>query len=122
ELIQHTQMVVSVGIPGAVDLKRAGGLAAVGIAQVGGDAAELALEFRDWIERPAGETGERRIQSTAGNEQQRKAGPVLLKADADGALFVESHGFSLAGLLSKHAWCCGHRGRRDAGGQNIPPV
>jgi len=34
-------------------------MAAVGIAQVGGDAAELALEFCDRIERPAGEAGER---------------------------------------------------------------
>jgi hypothetical protein len=47
---------------------------------------------------------------------------VLLKVDAHGAFLVKAHGFSLAGLLSKDAWCCGHRGRRDAGGQDVAPV
>src|SRR5207247_6914171 len=39
----------------------------------------------------------------------------LLIVDANGAFFVEGHGSSsLSGLLSKHAWRCGHRRRRGA--------
>src|SRR5262249_25892127 len=122
KLIQHAQVIVGIGIPGAVDLERAGGVAAAGIAQVGRDAAVLTLEFRDRIEWSASEGGERRIQSAARNDQQRKAGPVLLKADTNRAFFVKAHGLSLAGLLSKHTRCCSHRGCRDAAGQNIAPV
>ena len=48
--------------------------------------------------------GDRRVQSPAGNEQQREAGTGLLIVDANGALFVEGHGsFSCPSLLSEHA-------------------
>src|SRR5262249_47265780 len=122
EVIQHAQVVVGVGIPGALGLERAGGVAASGVAQIGRNTVVLALELRDRIERPASEAGERRIQPSAGNEQQREAGAVLLKMDAHGAFFIKAHSLSLPGLLSEYAWCSGHRGRRDAGGQNIAPV
>ena len=46
EMIHQAEMVVGVGIPRPIDLERAGGLAGIGVAQVGGDAAVLALEFR----------------------------------------------------------------------------
>jgi predicted NBD/HSP70 family sugar kinase len=50
-VIHQAEMVVGVGIPGPVDLERAGGLAAVGVAQVRRDAAVLALELLDRVER-----------------------------------------------------------------------
>src|SRR5262245_13255625 len=100
-MIHHTKVVIGERIPWPVDLERAGGVAAVGVAQVARDATVLALEFRDRVERSAGQTGDGRVQAAAGNEQQRKACAVLLEVDANGAFFVETHGgFS---LLSKHA-------------------
>ena len=44
-------LVVGKRVPGAVDLERAGRLTAVGVAQVGRDAAVLALELSDRVER-----------------------------------------------------------------------
>src|SRR6478736_4471615 len=76
-------MVVGVCIPRPVDLERAGGVAATGVAQVRRDAAVLPLELLDRIKRrTAGEAGDRRVQSSAGNEQKRKAGTGLLEVDA----------------------------------------
>ena len=51
EVIHQAELVVGVGVPGPVDLERAGGLAAVGVAQVRRDAAVLALELLDRVER-----------------------------------------------------------------------
>ena len=50
QVIHQTELVVGVGVPGPVDLERAGGLAAVGIAQVRRDAAVLSLELLDRVE------------------------------------------------------------------------
>ena len=50
QVIHQTEMVVGVGIPRPVDLERAGGLAAVGVAQVRRDAAVLSLELLDRVE------------------------------------------------------------------------
>ena len=61
------------------------------------------------------QAGDRRVQSAAGDEQQREAGAGLLVVDANGAFLVERHRrSSLPGLLSKHARRCGHRRRRGA--------
>src|SRR5678815_3749067 len=103
-------MVIGIGIPRPVDLERAGGLAAIGIAHVRENAAVFSLELLDRIERPAAfQAGDRRIQSPAGNEQQREAGTGLLIGDANGAFFVQRHGSSsLPNLLTKHSPRCGH--------------
>ena len=57
QVIHQSEMVVGIGIPRPLDLERAGGLAAVGVAQVRRDAAILALELLDRVEgscvRPA---------------------------------------------------------------------
>src|SRR5439155_7814092 len=112
----ETEMVIGICIPRPFDLERAGGLAAVGVAQVRRDAAVLSLELLDRVEGiAAGQAGDRRVQPPAGDEQQREAGTGLLIVDANGASFVEGHGnSSLPGLLSNHAWRCGHRRRRGA--------
>jgi hypothetical protein len=44
-------MIVGIGVPRPVDLKRTGGLATLGVAQIGRDDAKLALELIEWVER-----------------------------------------------------------------------
>src|SRR5262245_63857273 len=95
-------MVVGVGIPRPVDLEWAGGLATIGVTQIRENAAVLALELLDRIERAGDQTGHPRVQRSAGDEQQRKAGTGLVIADADGASFVELGSSALPCLLSKH--------------------
>ncbi len=111
-MIHQADVVIGVGIPRPVDLERAGGLAFVGVAQVRRDAAVLCLELLDRVKGPAGQGGDRRVQSAAGNDQQREAGTSLLKVNANGASFVETR--SLSGLLSKHLRRGGNRRRRGA--------
>ena len=41
EVIHQPEVVIRVGIPGAVDLQRAAGLAGISVAPVGGDAPEV---------------------------------------------------------------------------------
>ena len=53
QVIHQAELVVGVRVPGPVDLERAGGLAAVGVAQVHRDAAVLVLELLDRVERRA---------------------------------------------------------------------
>src|ERR1700693_1814084 len=68
----------------------------MGVAQVESDAAVLALELLDRVEGriTAGEARDRRVQSAAGDEQQRETGTGLLEVDANGAFFVRAHGSS----------------------------
>ena len=49
-MIHQRELVVGVGIPGTVDLERAGGLAGWRVAQVEGDAAVLVAELLDGVE------------------------------------------------------------------------
>src|SRR3981189_3216751 len=101
-------MVVGVGIPRPVDLDRAGGLPARGVAQVRCDAAILSLELLNGVERRvAGEEGYGGVQSPAGKQHQRETGPGLLIPDANGAFFVDLARSSFARRLCKYAW---HRG------------
>src|SRR3984893_15024313 len=104
-------MVIGICIPRPVDLERAGGLAVGGVAQVRRDAAVLSLELLDRVKgTAAGQAGDRRVQSPAGDEQQREAGTGLLIADANGAFFVEGHGSSsLRSLPTKYPRRRGHR-------------
>src|SRR6266536_299225 len=88
-------MVIGIGIPRPIDLERAGGLTATGVAHVREDAAIFSLELFDRIKRSAAhQPGDRRVQSPAGDEQQREAGAGLLVSDANAAFFVERHGSS----------------------------
>src|SRR5262249_41023949 len=88
-----------------------GGLAAGRVAQVGGNAAILALEFLNRVERRvAGEEADRRVQAAAPKQQEREARPGLLEVDAKRGLFVELPRSPAPRLLSKHPWH-GGRGR-----------
>src|SRR5436309_11681158 len=98
-MIHQAELVVGIGCPRPVDLDRAGGLAAGGVAQVRRDAAILSLELLNGVEgRVAGEEGYGRVQSPAGKQHQREAGPGLLIVDANGAFFVELASSSFARL------------------------
>src|SRR5271169_1512485 len=87
-------MVVGIGVPRPIDLKRTGGLPTLGVAQVGRDNAKLALELVEWVERVGRESRDRRVEPAAGDHQQRKAGAGLFVMDANLASFIERHGFS----------------------------
>src|ERR1700687_1990591 len=103
-MIHQSELVVGVGIPRPVDLDRAGGLAAGGVAQVRCDAAILSLELLNGVEgRVAGEEGYGGVQSPAGKQHQREAGPGLLIVDTNGAFFVELASSTFARLLSEGA-------------------
>src|SRR6185503_1993725 len=75
---------VGIGIPRPVDFERTGGLAS-GVAQVGVDAPELALQGVDRVERVAAANARdrRSVQTPAGDQQEREARAGLLVADAD---------------------------------------
>src|SRR5713226_6494692 len=104
-MIHQSELVVRVGFPRSVDLDRAGGLAARGVAQIRCDAAILSLELLNGVEgRVAGEEGYGGVQSPAGKQHQREAGPGLLIVDTNGAFYVELASSSFARLLSKCAW------------------
>src|SRR5262249_56199679 len=84
--------------------QRPRGLAALGVAQIGRDHAELVLELVHRVEGVGRETRDRGVQSTTGDDQQREAGTDLLIVDADVALVVERHGsFSLHSVGSADA-------------------
>src|SRR5579864_6101809 len=111
-MIHQTELVVGVRIPRPVDLDRASGLAVRGVAQVRCDAAILSLELRNGVEgRVASEERYCGVQSPAGKQHQRKAGPGLLIVDTNGAFFVERASSSIARLLSK----CARQGGRCRG-------
>src|SRR4051812_36871604 len=85
-------MVVGIGVPRPVGFERTGGLAALGVAQIGGDDAVAVLELVERVERMGLQPLDRRVQAAARNDQQRKTGAGLLVMDADIGFFVERHG------------------------------
>src|SRR5665647_3250455 len=95
-MVHQTELVVGVGIPWTFDLERAGGLTGVGVTQVERDAAVFVPELLDRVEGriTASDARDRRIQSPAGDQQQREAGTGLLEMNANGAFFVCAHGSS----------------------------
>src|SRR3954469_6915066 len=95
-------MVVGMGIPRPIDLEWARGLATIGVAQVREDAAILALELLDRIERTGEQACHPRVQCSAGDQQQREAGTGLIITNTDGTSFVELGSSALPCLLSKH--------------------
>src|SRR6185436_294122 len=90
QVVREPDMVIGIRIPRRLDLERAGGLPAVGVAQVRRDAAVLSLELLDRVEGTAAcQAGDCRVQPAAGDEQQRKAGTGLLVVNANRPFFVE---------------------------------
>ena len=92
EVIHQAELIVGERLPGVVDRHGAGGLAAIGVALVHGDAAEIVGERLHRVDhrgRPVADAG---VQAATGGDQQREAGAGLLVADADIALVIERHG------------------------------
>ena len=95
QVVQQPKLVVGVSIPGAVYLQWPGGLAAVGIAKVCGDNAEVVpvgihgVEGHRRIQR-----GNAGIESAARNDHQWKSRTGFFVVDTGGASFVERHGVS----------------------------
>src|SRR5271168_4513791 len=90
-------MVVGIGVPRPIDLKRTGRLATLGVAQIARDNAKLALELVEWVERVRREPRDRRVEPAAGDHQQREAGAGLLVANANVTFLKERHGSLLQG-------------------------
>ena len=96
-MVQEAKHVVGVGVPRPVHLERSRGLAAIGVAQVEGDAAVFVLELGGGVERRRRRVlgiGNSRIEPAAGNDQQRKAGADILVIDPHIAFFIERHAIS----------------------------
>src|SRR5262245_50787351 len=104
QVIHETELVVGVRLSRPVDFNRTGRLAGWRIAQVRRDAAVLAFEIADRIEGiPTLQSVNRRVQSAAGNQHEREAGPCLLVENANGPLFEELARPHAARLLRKYA-------------------
>ena len=108
-MIHQPELVVGERIPRVVDRHRAGRFAAIGVALVHGDAAEVVLEHLHRVEhrgRPVADAG---VQAAARGDQQRKAGAGFLIADADVAFLIERHRRS-------PYWAAAAKGRAAAAG------
>src|SRR5580700_10125488 len=95
-------MVVGMRIPGAIDLEGTCGLAAIGIAKVGADAAVFVLELVHRIEGGIGrgQISDGGIQPATGNHEQRETRTFLLKMDANRAFLVKAHDGSFLKLMT----------------------
>src|SRR5258708_24988835 len=83
QVVHQADLVVRVRIPRPVHLERPGRLAFNGVAQVRRDTAVLSLELLDGIEgRALDQVRDRRVQSSAGDQQQGEARAGLVIADA----------------------------------------
>src|SRR5262245_38632659 len=91
-VIHQAELIVGIGVPWPVHFQRPCGLAALGIAQIGRDHAELVLELVERVERVGREARDRGVQPATGDDQQREAGTNLLIVDADVAFLVKWHG------------------------------
>src|SRR5262249_24026153 len=93
EVVHQPELIVCVGVPGPLDLQRAGGLPVVTVAQIHRDAAELVLELLHRVEgRSARPPRDRGVETVARDQQQREPGADFFVMDADVARFVERHG------------------------------
>src|SRR5215475_5789892 len=91
EVVHQADMVVRVGVPCSAGLKRPSRLAALGVAQIGGDDAEFLREFVEGVEWMRLQPRNGRVEPTARDHEQRKPRPGLLVIDADIAPFIERH-------------------------------
>ena len=76
QMIHQAELVVGVGLPGPINLDRAGGLASGCVAQVRRDAAVLSLELLNWVKGPAAQAGDRRVQSPPAMSNNGKPDPA----------------------------------------------
>src|SRR5262249_43833834 len=119
EVVHQAQLVGGEGAPRVMDRDRPAGLAAVGVALVHRDAAELVLECFHRVEhrgRPIADAG---VQAPAGGDQQREASASFLVTDADVAFFIKRHvSLSLHNVVSSSR--AGTWRRRSVTGTSVP--
>ena len=94
EMVHQAELVVGEAVPCPLDLERTLRLTAIGVAQVQRDDAIGVAECLQRIEGMVGEPRYGRVQSAAGNDQQREAGTGLLVMDLHGTFFIDWHGGS----------------------------
>ncbi len=109
QMIHQSELVVGIRIPWPVDLHWTVGTSTVGVPQIHRDASVLVAEDSHRVEgRFFRKIADCRIQSAAGNNQQRKAGASLVVVNLKGASFVVWHGrCSLVGPVMhqvQHEW------------------
>src|SRR5512135_3654672 len=90
-MIHQSELVVGERVPRVIDRHRASGLAAIGVALVHGDAAEVVLELFHRIDDGVRPVADARVQSAARDDEQRKAGADVLIADANVTSLIERH-------------------------------
>src|SRR5262249_58500056 len=95
------ELVVGIGVPGPLHFQGPRGLAALGVAQIGRNHAELVLELVERVERMGREACDRGVQPATGDNQQREASTDLLIVDADVTLVIKRHE-----SLSLHSVVC----------------
>src|SRR4029077_4540915 len=92
EVVHQPQLVIREGAPGGAGRNRPRGFAAVRIALIHRDAAEVALERYHRIEDRGGPVAHAGVQAPAGSDEQWEARANRFVADADVTLFIERHG------------------------------
>ena len=97
EMVHQPELVVGERVPRILGRDRAGRLAAIGVALVHRDNAEIVLELFHRIDRGGRPVADPRVQPAARGDQEREAAADLLVADADITFFVERHGGLLRG-------------------------
>src|SRR5438105_8517128 len=108
EVVHQPELVVGKRIRRVIDLHGTAGFAAIGIALVHRDAAEVVLELFHRVDHRGRPVADARIEAATGSDQQREAGAGLLVANADVALLKEWHGSLLQGC--GRSACCGGQG------------
>src|SRR6185437_4123905 len=91
EMVHQPELVVGEGFPRVAGRNRAGRLAAIGVALVHRDAAEIALERLRRVEDGGWPVADAGVEATARRHQQRETGAAFLIADADIAALIEGH-------------------------------
>ena len=92
EMVHQPELVVGKGVPRVAGRDRAGGFAAIGVALVHRDNAEVVFQGLGRVEHGGRPVADPRVQAAAGGDQQWEAGTGLLVADADVAFLIKRHG------------------------------
>src|SRR5215813_10005013 len=92
QVVHEAELIVRVGIPRLLELQRAGGLSAIGVAQVHADAAKVVFEFLHGVEGgPRRPPGDRGVETAAWDQEQRKPGAGLFIVNAHVTTLIEWH-------------------------------
>src|SRR5262249_33761055 len=94
EMVHQPELVVGKRVPRVIDLHWPGGFAAIGVALVHRDAAEVVFERLHRVDHRGRPVADPRVQPAARGHQKREASAGLLIADANITSLIEWHGSS----------------------------